>query len=233
MADRVLGLMFEISADPSSAQRAISDFEVTTSASLAKLQASGVGTGQAFDTQMTPALNRTGAEMRQAHASAMVLEQQLGIHLPRGITSMLAHTDLIGPALTAAFLPVALVLFAENIPKVIKGIEDAADAIGGFGGAAKKAFEESIKANDKALVSFGGLTREAKLATGQFLILETNQRLAGLEHEKNAAAFTSNFTRYLAMTGAMGAVGLAQAYQGRAQKEINDDIARQQTLLTG
>jgi hypothetical protein len=231
MADTPLGLYFEIAADPSKADAAISQFEATTGASFAKMTGAATGAGKSFDTQLTPALERTTAGTQQAHAAAMVLEQQIGVHLPRGITSMLAHSDLIGPALTAAFAPVAIMLFAENIPKLIHGIQDAGDAIGGYGTVAKKAFEESIKANDKALVSFQGLTTEAKIATGQFLILQTNQHLAALEAEKNNAVFSSNFTRYLAMAGAMGVVGLAQAYHGRAQAAINDDVAKQQTLL--
>ena len=230
-AGNLLSLLFEINADPSQAEAALKRFEATTGSSIAKVTDAAAVAGKTFDTQMTPALQRTTAGTQQAQAAALVLEQQMGVHLPRSITGMLAHSSLIGPALTAAFAPAAIILFAENFPKLIHGIQDAADTIGGFGKDAKKAFEEIIKANQEALIKFQGLTTQAKIATGQFLIMQTNQRLAALEQEKNAAVFSSNFTRYLAMAGAMGLVGLMQAKQGRTSKEINDEIAKQQSLL--
>jgi hypothetical protein len=235
MADNILGLVFEISADPSKAQAAVAAFgtqvtQLTNQAFVPAWEETGAAATKAGE-QTAQAMVRSGTEIREANAAAMILERQLGIHLPRSINTMLASSTLIGPALGLAFAPTVLVLFAESIPKIIHGIENAASALGGFGEAARKAFEASVKASDEALTHFGGLTKEARIATGQFLILQTNQHLAALEAERNNAVFSSNFTRYLAMVGAMGRVGVLQAEHGRSQKEINDDIGKQQGIL--
>ena len=236
MADNLLALIFEINADSSKAQAALGEFaaqvsQLTNQAFVPAWEQTGAAATKAGE-QTAQAMVRSGTEIRQANAAAMILERQFGVHLPRSINTMLARSSLIGPALAMAFAPTVVLLFAENIPKLIHGIQDAASALGGFGEAARKAFAESVKASDDALTHFGGLTKEARIVTGQFLILQTNQHLAGLEAERNNAVFSSNFTRYLAMAGAMGAVGILQAHHGRAQKEINDDIAKQQSILT-
>jgi hypothetical protein len=139
------------------------------------------GTIQPTADAATEAVKRTTNEIRQSTVAAMMLEQQIGLHLPRGINAMLARSELIGPALQYAFSGAILIYFAENIGEIIDRIGSAALAIGGFGEEAQKAFQEDIKASDEALVHFHGLTTQAKIATGEMLIAQTNMQLAALD----------------------------------------------------
>ncbi len=180
-----LGLLFEIDMDPSKAETALKQF-----------QASATQTAQLTGTAMVPAREKVGAAatragddaaqatgrtsegIRQAQASAVVLEQQFGVHLPRAINTMLARSELIGPLLSAGFSVTILALFAENIGKVTEKIADTALAVGGYTAEVRSAEAEDAKATQQALTHF------RTIATGQALIAQTNVELARLSREQ-------------------------------------------------
>lgn len=126
------------------------------------------------------AARRTGNELRQAQVSAILLQREFDLHLPRGINTMLARTQLVGPLLQHAFSVMILVYFAQNLQKIVEGIEKAALAAGGFGEAAQEAFGEAVKASDKAIVSYGNLKE------GVDLRAEVNRNIAALTRQRDA-----------------------------------------------
>jgi len=93
---------------------------------------------------------RTGNQLRQAQASAMILERQFGIHMPRAINAMLARSELIGPLLQGAFAIGILMLFVEHMDKVIGKIREAGDWLGGFTKIYKDTMAEAVKFTKEA-----------------------------------------------------------------------------------
>ena len=139
MDGSTLGLLFEISADPSKADAVLARFSAETRAlsgafvpTWETANAAAATTARTMDTVATPAVARTGNQLMQARASAMIFEQQMGIHVPRGINNMLARAELIGPLLRAAFGIGILVMFGDQIGKVADAIASAALRLGGF-----------------------------------------------------------------------------------------------------
>ena len=152
-----------------------SDLESVT----ARIRAADVATASS-SAAAGAAVGRTGNQLRMAQASAMIFERQMGIQMPRAINAMLARSELIGPALTAAFGIGVLFLFVDNIGKVIKAFGDAEDALGGFGAGWKGVMAGAIKDSDDALTHFRGLTLEAKIATGHLLIAQTQMAITAM-----------------------------------------------------
>jgi archaellum component FlaC len=64
----------------------------------------------------------------EARHAAAGLGEEMGVHLPRLVSSFLAHSELIGPALAAAFTPVALIMvgkiLAETAEKLVELYQD-------------------------------------------------------------------------------------------------------------
>src|SRR5208337_190081 len=132
MADSVLGLLFEINADPSKASDALRAFEQSTGKSFERAAA---GT-KPLDTALLS--NRE---------SVRLLSEELGVHMPRAVSGALAEMlpgiNAIGPALLGAFA-------LAELPKFIAGIEDAATALGGYTEAVRKAEKADIDASTSA-----------------------------------------------------------------------------------
>jgi hypothetical protein len=147
---------------------------------LEKLGLSGQKAGEAI----ARGFGRTSQEIREATVSAQIMEAQLGVHMPRAVNRMLAQTGLIGPALQYAFGATIFLYAAENIGKVISKIQEAALEWGGYSKASQQAFAETIKASDECLTHFQGLTTEAKIQQGHFLMAQTQARLAQIEQAK-------------------------------------------------
>jgi len=147
-----LGLLFEISADASKAQAALARFgpqinQLTDVAFVPAWERAGAAAAKAGDLSAA-GMRRTGTEVRQATAAAMVLEQQFGVQLPRGINAMLARSSLIGPLLQNAFSIAVLAIFITQIDKVADAIGSAALRLGGFSKEAQKLFKEEIEFNN-------------------------------------------------------------------------------------
>jgi len=152
MPESTLGLLFEISADPSKAEAALARFgpqinQLTDVAFVPAWERAGAAAAKAGDLSAA-GMTRTGTQVRQATAAAMVLEQQFGVQLPRGINAMLARSSLIGPLLQNAFSIAVLAIFITQIDKVADAIGSAALRLGGFSKEAQKLFKEEIEFNN-------------------------------------------------------------------------------------
>lgn len=207
MADSILGLIFEINADPSKAADALQRFEQSTGKSFEKA-ASG-----------TKPLDMALLSNRE---SVRLLSEEIGIHMPRAVSGALAEMlpgiNAIGPALLGAFA-------IAEIPKFIDGVKSAAEVLGGYTEAVRKAEKADIDASTSALIHF------TTIAQGIILIAQTNQALANLaakqgewkEQAKAANAAMSDSKSVLAaLLGPIGsAITLYRGYKA-AVKESSD-----------
>jgi hypothetical protein len=95
--------------------------------------ASAMGTGVGYSTG-------------EARHSVMLLGEEFGVHLPRGITSFIASLGPVGPALEAAFpfLAIALgaTLLIEHLVKIKEEADKAAASQSEFGTTVTKSFME-------------------------------------------------------------------------------------------
>ena len=109
-------------------------------------------------------LGRTGNELRQSTASAMILERMFGISLPRGINTMLARSALIGPLLQYAFSISILALFIANMDKVIAKIREAGDWLGDYTKIYKDAMAEAAKFTKESVENFRAVAEQTAKA---------------------------------------------------------------------
>jgi hypothetical protein len=197
----VLGLLFEISADPSKATDALRRFEQATGQSSER---AAVGT-KPLDTALLS--NRE---------SVRLLSEELGVHMPRAVSGavaeMLPGLNAIGPALLAGFA-------VAEIPKLISGIEEATDEISGFGKEAKKVLEDTVAASDKAIVNFKTIKEGVKLEN------EVNRNFAALTVQRDVLDSTGgsavNWAR-ATMAFLSGQTVQAGAYAAIAKQEELD-----------
>ncbi len=207
MAESILGLLFEINADPSKAQDALQKFEQATGKSFEKAAA---GT-KPLDTSL---LNN--------RESVRLLGEEMGVHLPRAVSGALAEMlpgiKAIGPALLGVFA-------LAEIPKFIEGVKDAATALGGYTEAVRKAEKADIDASASALIHF------TTIAQGTILIAQTNQALANLAakqgnwQEETKAANKAMSDSKSVLSSLLGPIGSAiTLYRGykAAVKESSD-----------
>ena len=135
MADTFLGLVMEIGADPSKAAEALRQFEQATGRSFDAAKAKG----KELDTSLL-----TNRE------SVRLLSEEMGVHLPRAVSGaivqMLPEIQAFGGVFLAAFA-------VKELPSLIRGIQDATDAMGGFGKEVKATLEEAkdLKEVQKAM----------------------------------------------------------------------------------
>jgi hypothetical protein len=116
-AGNSLGLLFQIDADPSKAQEAIANFEASTGKSLEK----ATSAAKPFDDALLS--NRENARL---------LSEELGVHLPRAVTSafgkMLPEIAGLGTALLGVFAVEEAVKFGEKILKLRDDFNEVAQS---------------------------------------------------------------------------------------------------------
>lgn len=123
----ILGLLFEISADPSKAQEALDKFSAAT--------------GKSF-TQTSEGAKRFNDSLLSGRESARLLSEELGLHLPRAVSGAVAEMipaiSSLGPIMLGAFA-------VMEIPKLVSGIRDAVQSWEGFGKAEQAAMKQAVK----------------------------------------------------------------------------------------
>jgi hypothetical protein len=102
----------------------------------------------------------------EARIAAQGLAQDLGIHLPRAATSFLAKLPEIGPLLSVAFAPIAIIGLIEALGQVPKMFEKLEGAVTGWGETAKKEYEKQLELNDRYAERLGK-TYEATIALAE------------------------------------------------------------------
>jgi hypothetical protein len=131
----ILGLLFEISADPSRAQEALADFEKRT--------------GKAFET-VAVAPKPFNDALLTSRESTRLLSEELGLHLPRAVTSAMSEImpeiGRMGTALLGVFAVEELVKFSGYMKKVGDEITGVAEAT--------RMMAEAVRENDRAMEQY-------------------------------------------------------------------------------
>ncbi len=126
-------------------------------------------------------------QTRQAKDSVDLLGDAVGIRLPRELKKLIAGSQLIGPALAAAFNLSAIAAGGVVLFELGKQIIDVTEKMGGLTDAVKKFEQAAVDASNKALISF------KTIAQGQELLATQQANIAATEREM-AKAFAANTT---------------------------------------
>jgi hypothetical protein len=105
--------------------------------------------------------------IEKAAESVAMLGDLIGVKVPDGVQKMLANTELIGPALTAAFEPLALLGFIQSVADAAKKLSDLISDTFIFTNAQKeedKALKSSNEKLAQALIRVKELGRETQIA---------------------------------------------------------------------
>ena len=109
------------------------------------------------------ASKRTKEEVDKATDSLKILDDLLGVKIPDSISKMLAESELIGPALDAAFAPLAVISLGMALIDITDKVSKfVGEALTGAGDLRK--FDEQIKTENKTLEEYARKTKEATRA---------------------------------------------------------------------
>lgn len=89
--------------------------------------------------------------MEKARMSSHLLNEELGLHMPRAMMQVMAATPGLSKALSMAFSVTAAVGFVEIIGTLIDKMPELTNAMMGFGEEAQKAFEK-LKTGNESIV---------------------------------------------------------------------------------
>jgi hypothetical protein len=200
-------------------------------------------------------MSRSRQEIYRAKDAAELLGQQVGITLPRSIRSMLAESDLIGPALTRAFGLSIIAVFALEAAKLASKIPELVDRFADWSAGIGKSREELAKEaeatrkvadevrglrNEISLIGTGGVTTlsiQAENASGE---LDAAKKRAGElrnEYEKLATQQRQQeakvqWQRQHALVGsAFMSAGIQSGINwvfGVSQKEVDESFRKYQ-----
>src|SRR5208282_5290535 len=137
--DQILpGLDRMASATEAAAERMNNSFTrlqsglVLSSGAMFDLQKAGVDTGSlvvpSVD-KIPPALGRASGAGREAREAMRGIGEEMGVHLPRFVSSFLASIGPIGGIMAAAFAPIAIIGLIEFLDKIPGAIANMSDSI--------------------------------------------------------------------------------------------------------
>lgn len=171
--------------------------------------------------RMANSMDKMGTDMWKARGAAMLLEQQIGMHLPRAVNTFLAKSQLIGPALQAAFNISVYAAIGASLIALVKGIGEKIGWWGDESEKTKKQTDEltkSIKEQTDALEQHWD--RMDKIKRQQGLIGLTGSARVGQERAYSQAdvdrlkdeygALTANLNRLYLRAGEYTIVGGAK-----------------------
>jgi hypothetical protein len=205
MADD-LGLSIQITADPAQAQAGLAALQDGTFRATQAIVAHG---------------NATHESMASGRESVRLLTEDMGIHLPRGITSAIAKMQDFQQIIGLAFQVGVVVFFVEHLGKMVGAIQNAADALGGFDKALKTDLAGAVKASDDAFAHF------TNTLIGSQRAMEASKAISRLEAEKEELANTglgNSVAKLAAEYGLMGIAGMAVANAHRNMAEIDKEL---------
>lgn len=114
--------------------------------------AQGMGTAAAALDETGDAADRVTRSITDARVAAQGLFTELGVRVPRALTTFIARSELIGPVLNAAFGVVAIGAFIEVLTQVPGLIDKAIAGLTGWDKEAQQAYERIVDENRKAIV---------------------------------------------------------------------------------
>jgi hypothetical protein len=206
-----LGLLFEISSDPSRAVSAVALAEKEISGSLAQVQTAGIQSMGGLGAASEKAEYRIG----EAKMAMRGLGAEVGVAAPRYVSAWLASLEGIGPAMAAAFSTIAIIGLIQMLAVGIEHLTKFIGEIGRLSAEEKKLFEENAKELEKV--------RDLQV---EILKAKFAEKLAGLEGVNTAQAHIEKFRLQLQLNEAL--LGISKDYVKDVQQRlsgINAEIA--------
>lgn len=162
--DSTADLLFRILADSSPAQGEMAALRASIGANFAGMIASSKAANTAilYDWAGNP-IKRIGDDLAAvADTSAITgrrmvsdtgtarmafrgLGEEIGVHMPRFVSSWLGSLGGVSTVMAAAFAPIAVIGLVEVLSKIPAALQKGIDWLHGWDAAAKKAFAESTK----------------------------------------------------------------------------------------
>ena len=143
--------------------------------------------------EMQEAAQKTEFSMMEAKGSIALVGEEIGVRLPRHVRGFVAELPGIGPALQAAFAPIAILFMAEALVSLTNKATDFIAKMFIFTEAMQK-MDEEAKANNKILLDNEARYDSAKtkledlgktaIELGQDKLKDLNEKI-----EANAKAF--------------------------------------------
>jgi len=99
--------------------------------------------------------------MEKARLSTHLLNEELGLQIPRAMQRVMAMVPGLSQALSMAFTVTAAIGFVEIIDKLIEKMPELTDKMMGFGEETKKAFEQLVTANQAIAKAIEDNTKQA------------------------------------------------------------------------
>jgi hypothetical protein len=84
-------------------------------------------------------------ELGEARHAIRGLGEEIGVHMPRFVSTYLASLGPVAGVMSMAFAPIAIVGIIEMLGHLPKAIQGGIDSLRGWGAAAKKEFEDSVR----------------------------------------------------------------------------------------
>ena len=175
--------------------------------------------GSAFNNLQSGA-KRTHASFIEANEAARALGEQIGVQLPRYVSQFLARSSAIGPVLAEAFNALAVVGLISVIAELPEAFKKLEGAITGWDEKAKKAYENLIELNKKAIDRVNELAvAQARIAAptaeaGEIAALQKSIEIKKAElalQQQRAEALRKQRDAQIANTGAGTVTGAITA----------------------
>src|SRR5579859_5242765 len=99
---------------------------------------------------VVPQLERIGHSARQGREAAVLLTEELGIHMPRALANVISDTTLIGPLMRGAFSTVAVAGFVDLALGAGEAVAKFVDKLAGWSEGAKETMD-SVHEMDRVL----------------------------------------------------------------------------------
>lgn len=100
-----------------------------------------------LEEKLARAPKRGGTEFTEARHAIMGVGEEIGVRLPRFVTTFLSHLEGVAPIMAAAFSAVAVIGIIQAIPELINKIFEMTDALAGWDAEAKKAYANQLEMN--------------------------------------------------------------------------------------
>ena len=226
-SNSTLSLLFEIAADPSKAVNAVQASSAEITASLSGIQASSASAADeqagfsAASVASSEAAARGAGKVLSAHTEAMHgirgMGEELGIHMPRFVSSYLSSLGPVAGVMTSAFSAIAIVGVIEVLGQLSAKMVGWIDDLNGWDKESAKYWEDTKKAiidSENQLLSYRDKLREISEIglTGMELqrakerdlaaaiadrTEKLNQHLAGLHNEQTVLEANSGLRNKL------------------------------------
>ena len=126
---------------------------------MSDVEASAGKAAEAFG-ELNDATEKSGYSMMEARHSIMGVGEEIGVHMPRFVSTFISHLGGIGPALAAAFAPVAIIGLIQVLSEVPAKFDEIIDKLAGWDEAARKAFDSQVALNHQIVEAAKALKLE-------------------------------------------------------------------------